>query len=120
MIEACFKGVGRSLRQAIRLEGNELPSTRGCFERADVVIVANGGANIASLQFALERLNVPSLVSGDPDVIGAASHVILPVWVPRRTPWRACAGTACTMSFPNCGSPCSVSVSACSFVRIVG
>jgi glutamine amidotransferase len=43
-----------------------------------VVIVANGGANIASLQFALERLNVPSLVSGDPDVIGAASHVILP------------------------------------------
>jgi imidazoleglycerol-phosphate dehydratase/histidinol-phosphatase len=29
MIEACFKGVGRSLRQAIRLEGNELPSTKG-------------------------------------------------------------------------------------------
>jgi glutamine amidotransferase len=44
----------------------------------DVVIVASGGANIASLQFALERLNVPSLVSGDPDAIGAASHVILP------------------------------------------
>ena len=43
-----------------------------------VVIVANGGANIASLQFALERLNVPSLVSGDPNAIGAASHVILP------------------------------------------
>jgi glutamine amidotransferase len=44
----------------------------------NVVIVANGGANIASLQFALERLNVSSLVSGDPDAIGAASHVILP------------------------------------------
>jgi imidazoleglycerol-phosphate dehydratase / histidinol-phosphatase len=29
MVEACFKGVGRSLRQAIRLEGNELPSTKG-------------------------------------------------------------------------------------------
>lgn len=29
MIEACFKGVGRSLRQAVRLEGNELPSTKG-------------------------------------------------------------------------------------------
>jgi len=29
MIEACFKGVGRTLRQAIRLEGNELPSTKG-------------------------------------------------------------------------------------------
>jgi imidazoleglycerol-phosphate dehydratase/histidinol-phosphatase len=29
MIESCFKGVGRSLRQAIRLEGDELPSTKG-------------------------------------------------------------------------------------------
>jgi imidazoleglycerol-phosphate dehydratase / histidinol-phosphatase len=29
MVESCFKGVGRSLRQAIRLEGNELPSTKG-------------------------------------------------------------------------------------------
>ena len=29
MIEACFKGVGRSVRQAIRLEGTDLPSTKG-------------------------------------------------------------------------------------------
>jgi imidazoleglycerol phosphate dehydratase HisB len=29
MVEACFKGVGRALRQAIRLEGSELPSTKG-------------------------------------------------------------------------------------------
>jgi imidazoleglycerol-phosphate dehydratase/histidinol-phosphatase len=29
MIEACFKGVGRALRQAIRREGRELPSTKG-------------------------------------------------------------------------------------------
>jgi len=29
MIEACFKGVGRSLRQALRREGQELPSTKG-------------------------------------------------------------------------------------------
>jgi imidazoleglycerol-phosphate dehydratase/histidinol-phosphatase len=29
MIESCFKGVGRSLRQATRLEGVELPSTKG-------------------------------------------------------------------------------------------
>jgi imidazoleglycerol-phosphate dehydratase / histidinol-phosphatase len=29
MVESCFKGVGRSLRQAIRLESTELPSTKG-------------------------------------------------------------------------------------------
>lgn len=29
MIESCFKGVGRSLRQAIRRDGTELPSTKG-------------------------------------------------------------------------------------------
>jgi len=29
MIEACFKGVGRALRQAFRREGDELPSTKG-------------------------------------------------------------------------------------------
>lgn len=29
MIEACFKGVGRALRQAFRREGNELPTTKG-------------------------------------------------------------------------------------------
>ncbi len=29
MIEACFKGVGRALRQAFRREGSELPSTKG-------------------------------------------------------------------------------------------
>ena len=29
MVEACFKCVGRSLRQALRVEGNSLPSTKG-------------------------------------------------------------------------------------------
>ena len=29
MVESCFKGVGRTLRQAIRLEGGDLPSTKG-------------------------------------------------------------------------------------------
>jgi imidazole glycerol-phosphate synthase subunit HisH len=43
-----------------------------------IVIVANGGANIASLQFALQRLEVASAVSADAAEIRAASHVILP------------------------------------------
>jgi imidazoleglycerol phosphate dehydratase HisB len=29
MIEACFKGVGRALRQAFRIEGTDLPSSKG-------------------------------------------------------------------------------------------
>jgi imidazoleglycerol-phosphate dehydratase / histidinol-phosphatase len=29
MVEACFKVVARCLRQAIRVEGNDLPSTKG-------------------------------------------------------------------------------------------
>jgi glutamine amidotransferase len=43
-----------------------------------IVIVDNGGANIASLQFALQRLEAASAVSADPAEIRAASHVILP------------------------------------------
>lgn len=44
----------------------------------DVVIVAGGGANIASLRFALERLGARSEVSADPERIRGATHVILP------------------------------------------
>lgn len=44
----------------------------------DVIIVANGGANIASLQYALDRLKTPSTLSADPARIRRASHVILP------------------------------------------
>ncbi|MGA2778501.1 MAG: imidazole glycerol phosphate synthase subunit HisH [Steroidobacteraceae bacterium] len=44
----------------------------------DVVIIENGGANIASLQYALERLQVASSVSADAERIRAATHVILP------------------------------------------
>lgn len=44
----------------------------------DIVIVASGGANIASLRFALERLGAAAEVSSDPQRILRASHVILP------------------------------------------
>jgi glutamine amidotransferase len=42
------------------------------------VIIATGGANIASLQFALERLGADSRVSADPTDIRRAARVILP------------------------------------------
>ena len=45
---------------------------------SDVVIIASGGANIASLQFALQRLGANSRVSADSEQIREASHVILP------------------------------------------
>lgn len=43
-----------------------------------VVIVGSGGANIASLQAALLRLDCDAQLSVDPDTIRGASHVILP------------------------------------------
>ena len=42
------------------------------------VIVDSGGANIASLRFALARQGVDAELSTDPAVIAAASHVFLP------------------------------------------
>jgi imidazole glycerol-phosphate synthase subunit HisH len=45
---------------------------------SNVVIIANGGANIASLQFALQRLGTTSAVSANARRIREASHVILP------------------------------------------
>jgi glutamine amidotransferase len=43
-----------------------------------VAIVDGGGANIASLRFALARLGVDSELTTDAAVIRSASHVILP------------------------------------------
>ena len=45
---------------------------------SDVVIVGSGGANIASLQAALSRLDHAAELSVDPATIRAADHVILP------------------------------------------
>ena len=45
---------------------------------SDVAIIANGGANIASLQYALERLGASSRLTADPGELLAARRVILP------------------------------------------
>jgi len=43
-----------------------------------LAIIDSGGANIASLRFAIERLGVDSILTTDPQVLRTASHVILP------------------------------------------
>jgi glutamine amidotransferase len=45
---------------------------------ADVVVIDSGGANLASLQFALQRLGADCTVSADASRIRQASHVLLP------------------------------------------
>jgi imidazole glycerol-phosphate synthase subunit HisH len=44
----------------------------------DTVIIDSGGSNLASLQFAFERLGGRARASADPDEIRAAPRVILP------------------------------------------
>jgi len=43
-----------------------------------LAIIDSGGANIASLRYAIERLGVPSTLTTDKHVIHNATHVILP------------------------------------------
>ena len=43
-----------------------------------IAIIDSGGANIASVRFALERLGVDSVLTADPAVISVAERVILP------------------------------------------
>jgi glutamine amidotransferase len=44
----------------------------------DAVIIDSGGANLASLRYALDRLGAHSAVSCDPALIAAAPRVLLP------------------------------------------
>ncbi|QOC22540.1 imidazole glycerol phosphate synthase subunit HisH [Wenzhouxiangella sp. AB-CW3] len=50
----------------------------GRSDRADVVIIDTGGANLGSVRYALERLETRVRVSRDADEIRSASHVIMP------------------------------------------
>ena len=43
-----------------------------------VAIIDSGGANIASLVYALQRLGAPAVLTTDADAIEAADRVILP------------------------------------------
>jgi imidazole glycerol-phosphate synthase subunit HisH len=43
-----------------------------------LVIIDSGGANIASLRYAIDRLGVASELTTDPNTVRSATHVILP------------------------------------------
>jgi imidazole glycerol-phosphate synthase subunit HisH len=43
-----------------------------------LAIIDSGGANIASLQFAVQRLGIESDLTTDPERLKSASHVLLP------------------------------------------
>lgn len=43
-----------------------------------IAIIDSGGANIASVQFALERLGATSVLTSDPKIIRQADRVLLP------------------------------------------
>ena len=45
---------------------------------SSVAIIDSGGANIASLQFALQRLGADSRLTTDPDELRAAPRILLP------------------------------------------
>jgi glutamine amidotransferase len=45
---------------------------------SEVVIIDNGGANIASVRLAFQRLGASAILSSDAERVSAATHVILP------------------------------------------
>ncbi len=45
---------------------------------ADTVVIDSGGANLASVLFALERLNAPATVTTNPEEVKSAKRIILP------------------------------------------
>lgn len=63
---------------SLRTRGPRLALDEGGPLSASPVIIASGGANLASLRFALQRLGCDAPVSEDPALIRAASHVFLP------------------------------------------
>ena len=66
MIEACFKGVGPRTAPGVSHHGHRTAEHQGHAVNDRLAIIDSGGANIASLQFAIERLGVPAELTTDP------------------------------------------------------
>jgi glutamine amidotransferase len=72
---------------------------------ASPVIVASGGANLASLRFALGRLGFDAPVTEDAEKIRSASHVILPGVGAARDAMRRLDAAGLTATIPKLTQP---------------
>jgi len=80
---------------------------------ADTVVIDSGGANLASVLFALERLNAPATVTTDPVEVQNAKRVILPGVGAAADGHERLRAAGLTEVLRLSSSPCSASVSAC-------
>ena len=88
IIESCFKGLARSLREAIEIDKrikNKVPSTKGVLKlKMSIAVIDYGSGNLKSAAKALEaaanNINLDSkiIVTSDPEIIKKSNKVILP------------------------------------------
>jgi imidazole glycerol-phosphate synthase subunit HisH len=71
----------------------------------EVAIIDNGGGNVASVRYALERLGCATLVTRDPARVRAARHVILPGVGAARDAMRRLAATGLDRLIPALTQP---------------
>ncbi len=70
-----------------------------------LVIIDNGGGNVASVRYALERLGVTAVLSDDPARVRAAARVILPGVGAARDAMRRLAASGLDRLIPTLAQP---------------
>ena len=82
IVEATFKGVARCLRDAVRVEGGGVPSTKGVAvtrrAAARSPCSTTASATCARPQKALEHVGADARLTADPALIADAAGVVLP------------------------------------------